>query len=384
MVSLGLIGLGNIGKLHADYLRAGEIDGCKLVAVADKSEDLLAQYRDTGSECFSDSEELLAMDDLDAVLIATPSFLHYPLGEAALKKGLHVLMEKPLATHKADAERLLDLCAGEQVFALMMNLRADPIFARMKTIMSEQSLGELRRVSWTMTDWFRPEVYFASSDWRATWRGEGGGVLMNQCPHNLDIMQWLCGMPAKMYAQCAFGKHHDIEVEDEVVAQFSFENGAVGSFVASTGEAPGVNRLEIACDRGLMILENGELHLTQYDVSVSEFSRETDEMFGTPEATPKIFKRTDEKQVNPHAVITQNFVDAILRGEDLISPASDGVGSLELAGAMLYSSWKGEQVDIPLDSAGYESELSRRVAESKPRKVTRQAAKVDMSKSFSK
>lgn len=382
MVRLGLIGLGNIGRLHAEYLRAGEVAGCELVAVADKSQDLLSQYQDM--ECFEDSEELLNSDKLDAVLIATPSFLHYPLGESALKSGLHVLMEKPLATHKADAERLLDLCESNQVFALMMNLRADPIFARMKAIMSDQSLGELRRVSWTMTDWFRPEVYFASSDWRATWRGEGGGVLMNQCPHNLDILQWLCGMPVKMYAQCAFGKHHDIEVEDEVVAQFNFANGAIGSFVASTGEAPGVNRLEIACDRGLMLLEEGELHVTRYDVSVAEFSRDTDEMFGTPEADPEVFRRADEREVNPHAVITQNFVDAISKGESLISPASDGVGSLELAGAMLYSSWRGTEVDIPLDAADYEAELGRRVAESKPRKVTRQATKVDMSKSFSK
>ena len=382
MVRIGLIGLGNIGRLHAEYLRGGEIDGCKLVAVADASEDLLAPYQDL--HCFSDSEEMLNSDLLDAVLVATPSFLHYPLGKAALKQGVHVLMEKPLATHKADAERLLDLCGSDQVFALMMNLRADPIFARMKAIMTDQSLGEVRRVSWTMTDWFRPEVYFASSEWRATWRGEGGGVLMNQCPHNLDILQWLCGMPVRMYAQCAFGKHHDIEVEDEVVAQFNFENGAIGSFVASTGEAPGVNRLEIACDQGLMILENGELRLTRYNVSVSEFSRTTDEMFGTPEADSEIFKRADEKPVNPHARITQNFVDAILKGEALISPASDGVGSLELAGAMLYSSWQGEAVDLPLDAAAYEAELGRRVAQSKPREVTRQAAKVDMSKSFSK
>ncbi len=382
MVRLGLIGLGNIGKLHADYLVAGSVAGCELVAVAERSEGLLEPFGEL--KCYTDSAEMIDSADIDAVIVATPSFLHYELGELALKKGLHVLMEKPLATHKADAQRLLDLCGDGQVFALMMNLRADPIFARMKKLMSENAIGELRRVSWTMTDWFRPEVYFASSDWRATWRGEGGGVLMNQCPHNLDILQWLCGMPVRMYAQCAFGKHHEIEVEDEVVAQFNFENGAIGSFVASTGEAPGVNRLEIAGDRGLMVLENGELNLTRYDVSVAEFSRTTDEMFGTPEAATEIFRRADEQEVNPHALITQNFIAAILDGDDLISPASDGVASLELAGAMLYSAWRGRQVELPLDAAAYEDELSRRVAQSRPRKVTRQASKVDMSKSFSK
>jgi len=235
-----------------------------------------------------------------------------------------------------------------------------------------------------MTDWFRPEVYFASSSWRATWRGEGGGVLMNQCPHNLDIMQWLCGMPSKMRAHCYFGKHHDIEVEDEVCAMFEYPGGAIGTFVASTGEAPGVNRLEIAGDRGSLLLEHGELTVTRYDISVAQYSRETDEMFGTPAAAVDHYRRADEEDVNGHALITANFVDAVLHGAELLSPARAGLGSLELAGAMLYSAWTDTAIELPLDAAAYERELAERIEKSKPREVTRTAAKVDINKSFSK
>lgn len=382
MLRMGLVGLGNIGRLHADYLRAGAVENCELTAVAEQNEALLKDFGDL--ECYSDAAEMIDSAPLDAVLVATPSFLHYDLGLQVLEKGLHLLMEKPIATHKADGERMLAACGEDQVFGLMMNLRADPIFGRMKKMMADGLLGELRRVNWCMTDWFRPEIYFASSSWRATWFGEGGGVLMNQCPHNLDILQWLCGMPLKMRANCSFGKHHEIEVEDEVVASFEYGNGAIGTFVASTGEAPGVNRLEIAGDKGLMILENAVLTVTSYNASVAEYSRATDEMFGTPAANVETFRREDEDEVNPHAVITSNFVDAVENGAELISPASDGIASLELAGAMLYSEWVDATVELPLDAQAYEAELKKRLAHSKPREVTRTAAKVDMSKSFSK
>jgi len=382
MLRMGLVGLGNIGRLHAEYLRAGEVENCELTAVAEANEELLKDFNDL--ECFADASHMIESGSVDAVLVATPSFSHYELGVQVLENGLHLLMEKPIATQKADGARMLAACGEDQVFGLMMNLRADPLFRRMKTMLGEGLLGELRRVNWTMTDWFRPEVYFASSSWRATWFGEGGGVLMNQCPHNLDIMQWLCGMPLKLRASCYFGKHHDIEVEDEVVASFEYANGAIGSFLASTGEAPGVNRLEIAGDKGLMVLENGVLTVTSYTQSVAEYSRTTDEMFGTPSANFERYRREDEEDINPHAAITRNFVDAIKNGVELISPASDGIASLELAGAMLYSEWTDSIVELPLDAEAYEAELKKRLAHSRPREVTRTAAKVDMSKSFSK
>jgi len=379
---MGLIGLGNIGQLHADYLQAGEVEGCELLAVADRSEALLEPFSDL--DTYTDAYALIESADIDAVLVAAPSFLHRPLGEAALERGLHLLMEKPLATHKADGQRMLDACGPEQVFGLMMNLRANPVFRRVKAIMDAGEIGEIQRINWVMTDWFRPEVYFQTSEWRATWRGEGGGVLMNQCPHNIDIMYWLCGMPARVRAYCNFGKYHDIEVEDEVTAYWEYPNGATGSLIASTGEASGLNRLEIAGDKGFIVLQKGKLTVTRYSESTVKFNTATDEMFGMPEARTEEFARGEDVDANPHPIITQNFVRGITEGEKLIAPAKDGLKFLDLAGAMLYSTWNNAMVELPLDAEAVEEQLRDRISRSKPRKVLKKAAKVDMSKSFSR
>jgi predicted dehydrogenase len=231
-----------------------------------------------------------------------------------------------------------------------------------------------------MTNWFRPEIYYQSSPWRATWKGEGGGVLMNQCPHNLDVLQWLVGMPSSIRANCAFGKYHAIEVEDEVSAYFEFPNGATGQFSASTGESPGSNRLEIVGDLGTVITDGNTATLIRNSQSVAAFSRATDEMFGAPETTAVVFQPLEP--VNQHAAILDNFIKAARGEAALISPAEEGLQSLELAGAMIYSAWTNNTVELPLDSAAYEAAIQGKIAQSKPREIVQTAAKVDMSKSY--
>ena len=262
----------------------------------------------------------------------------------------------------------------------MMNQRTHPCYVQIKQWIDDGALGELQRVSWTMTNWFRPEIYYASSPWRATWEGEGGGVLMNQCPHNIDILQWLVGMPNKVRARCSFGKYHDIEVEDEVNAFLEFPNGATGQFSASTGECPGSNRLEIVGDTGTIITDGNEAKLIRTSESVSAFSKSTEEMFGTPETTEEVFR--PKTTVNQHAAILSNVVLAAKGEAELIAPADEGLHSLELAGAMIYSTWIDDEVHLPLDSAAYEEMMKEKIAASIPREVVKTAAKVDMSKSY--
>ena len=380
-MKFGIIGLGNIGRVHAVNIQNGLAGKARLVAVANQPVESMDDFKAQGIACFADANDLIGSGLAEAVIVALPTHLHAPIGIRALEAGLHVMMEKPLARHKAEGERMLAAVRGhDQRFALMMNQRTHPCYARIKQWIEDGNLGQLQRVSWTMTNWFRPEIYYQSSAWRATWKGEGGGVLMNQCPHNLDILQWLVGMPSKIDARCSFGKYHDIEVEDEVTAIFEWSTGATGQFAASTGESPGTNRLEIVGDLGTVITDGNEVRMIRNHEAVSVFSQTTDEMFGSPEATEELF--VPFEAVNQHAAILDNFVKAAQGGAELIAPAAEGLKSLELAGAMIQSAWSGKAVNLPLDGETYETMLEERIAWSKPRNVVRTAAKVDMSKSY--
>ena len=319
----------------------------------------------------------------DALIIATPHYFHTLIGIDALEQGLHVLTEKPLSVHKADCERLLAAHKKPgQVFAAMFQLRTDPKFKKIKELIASGQLGELVRVNWINTDWFRTEAYYASGGWRATWKGEGGGVLLNQCPHNLDLLQWFCGMPSRVRGFCQLGKFHDIEVEDNVTAYLEYPNGATGVFITTTGEAPGTNRLEIAGTLGRLVLENGKIHLSRNKENMKKYCAESKIGFSKPEVT-----ETDvpyEAIEVKHSVITQNFVDAILDGSPLIAPAAEGLNSVELANSILYSSLTGQTVDMPMDGKAYEAKLQELIANSTHVKKVREVSSEDFSKSFSK
>jgi len=380
-VKLGIIGLGNIGRVHAKNIQDGLIENCELVAVANQPIESMDHFKAQGIACFDNGSALIESGGVDAVLIALPTALHASLGIQALEAGLHLMMEKPLACHKAEAERILAARQhNDQVVGIMLNQRTNPCYAKLKEWIDEGAIGKLQRVSWTMTNWFRPEIYFQSSAWRATWAGDGGGVLMNQCPHNLDVLQWLVGMPERVRGFCSFGKYHDLDVEDEATAYMEFPNGATGLVVASTGEAPGVNHLEIVGDLGTLKTNGSKATLTRCSGSVAAFSRSTDEMFGLPETVEEVFEPT--QPVNQHAIILSNFVEAITEKSALISPIEEGIKSLELAGAMIYSTWTDSVVELPLDAAAYETRIKQAAAESTPRTNLRTAAKVDMSKSY--
>ena len=359
---IAVVGVGNVGGNHARELLNGKVRGATLAAVCDPNPEALARFASVPG--FARQSELLAAGVADAVLIATPHYDHTPLAIEALAAGMHVLVEKPLAVHKADA--LLMLAAYEcrpnpaQRFAEMLVLRTDPRFLRLRALIESGELGQIRRVHWTITDCLRTDAYYRSGGWRATWAGEGGGVLLNQCPHNLDLWQWLFGMPARVHAFCGFGRMHPISVEDQVTAYLEYDSGTNGVFVASTGEAPGSNVLEVVADLGKVVVERHGLKVTRNEMSTLELLRTGPARVPKASATPEEIPLVHGP--NPLTGMIQNFVNAILEGEALVAPASEGLFGVELANAMIYSGITRQTVELPLDPALYVAELARRIA----------------------
>lgn len=381
VVRLGLVGLGNMGQSHAKSILEGKVPRCELAAICDTNPAKADLF--PGVDFFESSDAMIQSGRIDALLIATPHYSHTTIGAAALNAGLHVLVEKPISVHKADCERLLAAhTSRKQIFAAMFNQRTDPYYRKVRELVRGGELGPVRRINWIITDWFRTEIYYASGGWRATWGGEGGGVLLNQCPHNLDLYQWIFGMPDRVRGFCQMGRYHDIEVEDDVTAYFEYKNGTTGVFITSTGEAPGTNRLEITAERGRLVLEDNQLRFTRNEIPMSEFSRTTEESFGRP-GLWNVQIPLPPSRGEQHVGIMKNFVGAILDREPLIAPAAEGIHSVELANSILLSSLLGKTVEMPISARAFETHLKKLITSSRPRKKkVRQPARVDFSKSF--
>src|SRR5437867_1832706 len=266
-IRLGIVGLGIMGRRYYAMLRS--LAGVEVTALCVRHLDTIS---DLPGEKFSDYRLLCASGQVDAVIIATPHDSHPQVAIEALRHGLHVLVEKPLAVHVADGHRMLAAHRDKTLcFGVMLQERSRPLHVTIKSMLQGGVLGDIRRVHWIATDWFRSQAYYQSSSWRATWKGEGGGLLINQCPHNLDLLQWFVGLPGRVTAHLGLGKYHPIEVEDEVTAFLEYPNGATGVFVATTGEAPGTNRLEIVGEKGKLVLEQGTLTLFENAIETSVF-----------------------------------------------------------------------------------------------------------------
>lgn len=369
-IRLGLVGLGSMGRHHAQSVLDGKIPRCQLTAVCDIDPERLRAYPKLAT--FHDYRDLIRSGTVDALLIATPHYSHTPIGIAAFKAGLHVLMEKPISVHKADAQRLITAykkVSRQVVFAAMFNQRTDPHYQKIRELVQRGELGDIQRIQWTITDWFRSQAYYNSGGWRATWKGEGGGVLINQCVHNIDLFQWIFGMPNRVRALCRIGRYHDIEVEDEVTATFEYTDGPTATLITSTGEAPGVNRLEIAADRGRLTLESGTLTYFRNEVPTSHHLRTTSEGYEPPKAWKVEIPITGTGE--QHVGILRNFTNAILDGEPLLAPGVEGIHSVELINAMILSSFKESPVKLPFPAAEYEKLLQKLIRKSTFKKKVR-------------
>ena len=384
-IRLGIIGTGGIGSGHAAIIKT--LSNAELTAVCDINPQALEQFKDQPQiQCFSDSETFFEQSNADAVIISTPHFSHHILAIEALERNLHALVEKPVSVHKNHTAALNAAIAAHPglVCCAMFCQRTIPAHQKIKQLLDTGEIGEIKRVNWIITDWFRTQSYYDSGDWRASYRGEGGGVLLNQCPHQLDLLQWFCGMPSKITAHAYCGKYHDIEVEDEVTAFMEYPNGATGVFIASTGEAPGTNRLEITGDRGKLLFEKGVITFERTESSVSQFCSNNPNRFAVPECW-QITIPASASTAGQHKNIIVNFLDAIAGQADLTSPAVEGIRSLEIGNAMILSSWLGRPVELPMDADIYENMLEERIVVSRyVKKNIAKCSEEDFSASFGK
>ena len=383
-VRLGIIGLGNMGTGHLrDYMN-GVHKNMEITAICDidptKIENAKNILKNENIHSFLTSDEIIKSGLVDAVLIATPHYDHPTIAIAAFEAGLHVLSEKPAGVYtKAVREENEAAAKSGKVFGIMYNQRTRLAWQKLREMIQSGELGEMKRAVWIITEWYRTQTYYNSGGWRATWGGEGGGVLLNQCPHNIDLMQWVCGVPKRVRASAYYGKYHNIEVEDDVTAYFEYENGATGLFITTTGECPGTNRFEYTGDKGKVIIEGDTLTYVKLDGSVSDFTANSPEGFGRLKGETTV---TDYSSGGQHAEILNNFVDAILNGTPLLAPGCEGINGLSISNAMHMSSWTNDWVDLPIDEDKFYAMLQEKIKTSTFVKEVGESKVVDVSGTF--
>ncbi|KAF1299614.1 oxidoreductase [Enterococcus sp. JM4C] len=367
-VRLVIIGVGNIGTLHLENVLSGKLSGVELVGLCDTNPEKLTRVKEKLTDSckyYSTDEEVFMDEEVDAVIIATPHYAHPVLAIEALKAGKHVLVEKPAGVYTKKVREMIEV--GNQnpqlTLSLMYNQRMNPMYQKARELVQNGEIGELRRTNWIITNWYRSQSYYNSGGWRATWKGEGGGVLLNQDPHQLDLWQWIAGMPSRIFSFAYYGKRRDVEVETEVTAYVEYENGATGLFVTTTTETPGTNRFEIVGSKGKIVIEEEQLKFWQTRVDEAEWNETYSGGFGEPEVWEiKIPVQFDGD--SGHLKITQNFINNILFDEELVSPASDGILGLSISNAIHLSSWTDNWVSLPIDEDLFLSELNKRIAAS--------------------
>ena len=371
-VRIGVIGIGNMGSFHTQSLAKGEVPWAELTAICDIYPERLKWARERFGESvqlFDNDDAFFAAKAVDAVIVATPHFDHPTLAIKGFENGLHVLIEKPAGVYTKDVREMNEVAVKSgKVFGIMYNQRTNPLYQKLKDLIQSGELGNLKRTNWITTGWYRSQSYYDSGGWRATWAGEGGGVLINQGPHQLDLWQWTCGMPKRVRAFMGFGKYHNIEVEDEVTAYVEYENGATGIFIINTGEAPGTNRLEVSGDMGKIILEDGNMTFWRNRVSERKFNQEWKSGFGKPECWKCEVPITGKETA--HIGILINWVEAIQKGTSLLAPGVEGINGLSISNAMHLSAWTDDWVDLPLNEELFFERLQERIKTSTHKKKT--------------
>lgn len=365
-VRLGVVGYGNMGTSHCKNIAAGKVPNMELTAICDSSEKRrnAAKEKHANVVIFESATELYKSGLCDLVIVATPHYNHPKLVEEAFSYGLNVITEKPAGVYTKQVLEMNTVAEKSgKLFGIMYNQRTNPVYQKVRELVQSGALGHVKRISWVITDWYRSQAYHDSSAWRSSWKNEGGGTLINQNPHQLDLWQWMFGMPDKITAFASFGKYYDIEVEDDVTAYFEYENGTTGTYITSTGEAPGENRLEIACDMGKLIVEKDEVTFYRNVVSERVFNETNKKPFGKPECwTCKIPIKGETEN---HVGIFKNVTNALLNGTELLAPGYEGINGLTISNAIHYSAWTGKTVDVKhFPHAEFYDLLQERIANS--------------------
>lgn len=374
-VRFGVIGIGTMGSNHAKWIQEGLVAGARLEAVCDIDPARQQWARENLGEqvhFYQDYRRLISSGTVDAVIISTPHYLHPVIAVEALEGGVHTLVEKPAGVYTKAVEEMNAAAARnpQLVFGMMFNQRMNPLYQKIKEIMDSGAMGQLRRVTWMITTWWRPQKYYEQSSWRATWKGEGGGVLANQAPHQIDLLQWICGMPTAVQGFLKYGSHRTISVEDDVTAYMEFPGGGTGVFISCTHDVMGSDRLEILCDKGKIYVENS----TKATVRIlEEPESQMNARMDFEDAKRLVrggklkdicrtetFEFPDQWGVQ-HQQVTADFTSAILKGTPLMAPGAEGIRGLTLANAMYLSDWLGRKVEIPFDGALFYDQLQKKI-----------------------
>ena len=384
-IRLGVIGIGNMGSGHASRVADGECPDFVLTAVADINparREWAAQRLGGEVAFFDDADAMLDSGLVDACIVATPHYDHPRLAMACMKRSIHVMVEKPAGVYTRQVREMIEEADRhpEVVFGLMFNQRTNCVYRKMRELVQSGRFGRIRRTNWIITNWYRPQVYYDSGAWRATWAGEGGGVLLNQCPHQLDLWQWICGMPVKVQAHLHYGLWHDIEVEDDVTTYVEYENGATGVFVTTTGDAHGTNRFEIQMDKARLLVEHDRLFLKEFSMPEPEWSAMNKEPFASMPAE-EIEVETDGLNTQ-HAGVVNAWGGAILRGEPMVADGREGIRGLMLSNAMHLSAFLGREVTLPIDEDLFYEELKKRIAVSRHKTASAETVVADLSNTF--
>ncbi len=380
----GIVGVGNMGSAHAKNFMEGKIEEGVLTALCDIDAEKRASCKEKYPEIpvFENAEDLFKSGLVDAVVIAVPHYEHPSLVIKAFENGLHVITEKPAGVYTKQVIEMNEAAKkSDKLFGIMYNQRTNPLFQKLREMVQSGELGKIKRVQWTI-DWYRTQAYHDSATWRSTWATEGGGTLINQNPHQIDIWQWIFGMPKKMLSHAYFGKYRDIEVEDEVTAFMEYEDGMTGVYITSIAEVPCTNRIEIACDMGRVIVENSKIVFDKLKVPESEFNRTNTEAFIIPEH--ETIEYAVEDTGPQHVGIFNNFTSAVLHGTPLLAPGIEGINGLTISNAMHYSTWKGN-VWVDLDNFPHDdfyAELQNKIATSKVKKSAVKAKAVDLAGTY--
>ncbi len=359
-IRVGVVGVGTIGSAHTQSIYDGKINGMTLTALCDTDEkrrdELRQKYPDV--DIFDSYEDMISSGVTDAVIIATPHYLHPEIAIYAFEHGLHVLSEKPAGIYTSAVKDMMTAHEKSgKLFCVMFNQRTNKLFSKAHKLMREGVLGELKRVVWIITNWYRKQAYYDSGSWRGTWSGEGGGVLINQAPHNLDLWQWICGMPCSLSAECNVGKFHEVGVEDEAIIKAHYANGATALFITSTGDYPGTNRLEITGTKGKIVLENKKLMLYTLEYDERDFC--FDELNAKNAVSVTEY---DDEPYNGHTNILQNFANAVLHKDALIAPGIEAINELELSNAAYMSAWLGgKEISLPVNGEEFKRLLDEKI-----------------------
>ena len=381
-IRVGVIGFGNMGMGHCGNIFNGKIPEMELSGICDCDAERREAAKELcpGVDVFENADEMYKSGKIDAVVIATPHYDHPHYAIECIKRGIHVMIDKPAGVYTKQIREMNECAAAhpEVKFGVMFNQRTNCVYRKMRELVQSGKYGNIRRTNWIITDWYRPQVYYDSGSWRATWAGEGGGVLLNQSPHQLDMWQWICGMPKKVYANMKFGQWHDIEVEDDVTCFVEYENGATGTFITTTGDACGSNRFEVQMDKAKLLVEHNRLHVWEFEMSEPEFTKTCTSPFGYPK-TQEYDPETDGE--NPqHVGVINAWGKAILEGTPMVADGAEGINGVMLSNAMHLSAFTGKPVELPFDEDLYYEELQKRVQASKKKdNVVEITAKMDQS-----